>query len=256
MPASPEDLKQLELLFRENVAISEQSQAIYKDDDIITKVAVLQGVVKHMEEVEPVSTQRSSRESRAIGSEYDGPSDSPGPSAADNKLLRKHAQPRTSSQPPRDNSINDDKDEKESKDVKGTKITFLMGEEVAFKRKMDTKKDEYDWIQGIVTKVIGEGKSRRYDVQDPFPDDPTKPGVTYRSSASSMAHVQPVGTPLPDYENGKVVLALYPETSTFYKAVVKATLDDGAKVRLLFDGEEQVGAQYEVDRRFVLDQKY
>jgi hypothetical protein len=44
--------------------------------------------------------------------------------------------------------------------------------------------------------------------------------------------------------------ALYPETTTFYRADVKGMLDDGAKVQLLFE-EENAGALKIVDRRFV-----
>ena len=69
-----------------------------------------------------------------------------------------------------------------------------------------------------------------------------------------MVKIPPVGTPLNDYEVGKRVLALYPETTTFYRADVKAMLDGGAKVQLLFE-DEAAGALKIVDRRFVLDHK-
>jgi len=193
----------------------------------------------------------TSRDSRAA-LEFDGPSDSPGPSPAENKQIRKMAAGRTSSQPPRDKG---DKDDREPTNASRTKITFEMGAEVAFKPKIQGQTEEHDWIQGIVIKVIGEGKSRRYDVQDPFPDEVTgKPGDSYRSSASSMVTIPPVGTPLQDYEVGKRVLALYPETTTFYRADVKAMLEGGSKVQLLFE-DETAGALKVVERRFVLDHK-
>jgi SAGA-associated factor 29 len=183
----------------------------------------------------------------------DGSVDSPGPSPAENKIIRKLGAGRPSSQPPRDKEKDTDERSEPSNNPSRTKITFALGAEVAFKPKIQNQTEEHDWIQGIVVKVIGEGKSRRYDVQDPFPDDPTKPGVVYRSSASSMVPIPPTGSPLGPYEVGKQVLALYPETTTFYRAEVKSMQDNGSKVQLLFEDDAQ--APKIVDRRFVLDHK-
>lgn len=222
--ASMEELDTLGALYREQVKLTESSQALLAESEIITKVEILKTVVKHNYE-EPfegtASRSSNARHSRST-MEFDGPSDSPVPSPAENKHIRKHAGPgRTSSQPP---SIKDEKEDREPSNPSRTKIVFALGAEVAFKPKVQGQAEEHDWIQGIVVKVIGEGKSRRYDVQDPFPADDTKPGETYRSSASSMVTIPPVGIPLPDYEVGKRVLALYPDTTTFYRAEVKATL--------------------------------
>lgn len=166
--------------------------------------------------------------------------------------MRKATAPRTSSQPPRDR---DEKEDKEPSNSSRPKVVFALGAEVAFKPKKVGAADQDDWIQGIVTKVIGEGKSRRYDVQDPFPDERTgKPGEVYRSSASSMVPIPPHGLPLGDYEVGRRVLALYPETTTFYRADVKSMIDGGDRVQLLFE-EESIDKLKVVERRFVLDHK-
>jgi SAGA-associated factor 29 len=69
-----------------------------------------------------------------------------------------------------------------------------------------------------------------------------------------MVPIPPLGASLGDYEVGKYVLALYPDTTTFYRAVVKAMAENGTKVRLLFEGEEE-GDFKLVDRRLVLDHK-
>ena len=47
------------------------------------------------------------------------------------------------------------------------------------------------------------------------------------------------------------MLARYPETTTFYPAVVVGHRRDGT-VRLKFDGEEEVNKETEVERRLVL----
>ncbi len=101
--------------------------------------------------------------------------------------------------------------------------------------------------------MIGEGKFRRYDVEDPFPENNAS-SVIYKSSASQMVPIPPEGSPLEDYEIGKRVLALYPDTTTFYRAEVKAMLDGGASVQLLFE-DEAAGELKIVTRRFVLDHK-
>ncbi|KAH8601738.1 SGF29 tudor-like domain-containing protein [Bisporella sp. PMI_857] len=249
---SPSELDVHSALFRAGISYAEKKKNLAAEATEWSKV--LLEMQKAVEEAQGVTASRTSvaRESRGALDSYDGPTDSPGPSAADNKHVRKITAGRTSSQPPRDR---DEKEEKESSNSGRTKILFQLGAEVAFKPKIPGQTKEHDWIQGIVTKVIGEGKSRRYDVQDPFPDEVTgKQGESYRSSASSMVTIPPVGTPLQDYEVGKRVLALYPETTTFYRADVKAMLEGGSKVQLLFE-DEPAGALKIVDRRFVLDHK-
>lgn len=252
---SIESLDALGALYRENVRIAENSKSILESEEILTKIGLLKAVVTPTEKnTEPSSNRASTSHDSRSNIDFDGPSDSPVPSPAENKHVRKLGSSRTSSQPPREReAIKDEPEEKETNSSR-TKITFAMGAEVAFKPKIPGQTEEHDWIQGIVVKVIGEGKSRRYDVQDPFPDDASRPGETYRSSASSMVKIPPVGTPLADYDVGKRVLALYPETTTFYRAEVKAMLDGGSKVQLLFE-DEAAGILKVVDRRFVLDHK-
>jgi len=250
---SIEDLDALDVLYRENLRIAEASKYLLDPEDMLMKVQLLRAMVLHREENTPVTNDLSaSRDSRS-NTDFDVP-DSPALYSAENKQVRKAVTSRTGSQPPRDrDAVKDEPEEKEGHSSR-TKITFALGAEVAFKPKISGQTEEHEWIQGVVVKIIGEGKSRRYDVQDPFPDDAGQPGEIYRSSASSMVKIPPVGTALTDYAVGKRVLALYPETTTFYRADVKATLNDGAKVQLLFE-EENAGALKVVDRRFVLDHK-
>ncbi|KAJ2899524.1 hypothetical protein MKZ38_003018 [Zalerion maritima] len=134
-----------------------------------------------------------------------------------------------------------------------TKITFAKDEEVAFRPK-PTGSEQTDWILGIVQQVLGDGKSRRYKVLDPEPDDVTGKPKEYRTSASSMIPITSAAnaTPLPEWDNGKTVLALYPGTTTFYKAEVMIT-DDQGKVHLRFEGEENTTTMQMVERRYVVE---
>ncbi len=71
-----------------------------------------------------------------------------------------------------------------------------------------------------------------------------------------MVKIRPEGSILADYEPGKTVLALYPDTTTFYRAEVKAMVEGGKMVQLIFeDPENSKPPTVNVARRFVLDHK-
>ncbi|KFA67948.1 hypothetical protein S40285_03549 [Stachybotrys chlorohalonatus IBT 40285] len=137
-----------------------------------------------------------------------------------------------------------------------SKVLFSKGDAVAFKPRAGAGGSgdaQSDWILGEVAQVLGEGKSRRYKVLDIEPDDHSKQ-KEYRSSASSMIMITPEdqASTLKDWEAGKVVLALYPNTTTFYKAEVHSMGADG-KVDLKFEGENDSTTLQQVERRFVIE---
>ncbi|RDL38934.1 uncharacterized protein BP5553_03274 [Venustampulla echinocandica] len=257
---STEELDELSSMYREQVRIADNQKAYIGSDSsngLLQNIGILMAVVRSNEEKEESTTARgsTSRDSHSRSAmEFDGPSDSPGPSPAENRIRKAGAGGRTSSQPPRNLDVAvraDGPVEPVERNTSKPKIVYAIGDEVAFKRKSG---EELDWIQGIVTRVIGEGKSRRYEVRDPYPDDKTLDTV-YKSSASQMVPIPPPGSKLEDYEVGKRVLALYPTTSTFYRADVKRMLEGGSKVELLFEEEIEGEQEKMVDRRLVLDHK-
>lgn len=140
---------------------------------------------------------------------------------------------------------------------KGKNTTDLLeapikGSQVAF-RLRKYKGGEEEWIQCEVTKVFAEGL--RYEVQDPEPDENNNPGQTYRASIKDLTVIQPSTVPfsqLPVFPPGSIVLARYPETTTFYKAEVTGLKRDGLKYRLRFEGEEEEDKETEVERLLVL----
>ncbi|KAG5978129.1 hypothetical protein E4U55_006364 [Claviceps digitariae] len=133
-----------------------------------------------------------------------------------------------------------------------SKIVFSKGDSVAFKPKLGGE-GVSDWILGEVLQVLGEGKSRRYKVLDIEPDDQSKQ-KEYRTSASSMIPITPASqaSTLKDWEAGQVVLALYPNTTTFYKAEVHS-MDGQGRVDLKFEGENDSTTTQQVERRFVIE---
>ncbi|KAK6513309.1 SAGA HAT/Core module component [Arthrobotrys megalospora] len=126
-----------------------------------------------------------------------------------------------------------------------------VGSQVAF-RLPKQKGAEGEWIQCDVINIIGEGGKRRYEVQDPEPDETGNHGQIYKAHAHQLIQIPSDSAGLPPYPNGKQVLARYPETTTFYKAEVIGTKRDGT-CRLKFEGEEEVGKETEVERRLVLE---
>lgn len=73
----------------------------------------------------------------------------------------------------------------------------------------------------------------------------------YRAPQQLLQPIPSLGTTLPDLPKGKWVLALYPNTTTFYRAEMVGMRKD--QCRLRFEGEDEKDKEQEVDRRYVLD---
>lgn len=206
---------------------------------------------------EPLRRGGSSRDG-AKTFDPDGPSNSPAPPSSvdrEKSNLKRVSRESRGSLPPKDSAIKQESvgaqastsNSGSATNAKG-KTEFAIGDEVAWRPKKETHQD---WIQCNVIRVIGEGKSRRYDVQDPEPDEKTLVGAIHRTSASSMVAIPPPGSVLPDLAPKTAVLARYPDTTTFYTAEVIRM--NGGNVILRFEGEDEPNQTTEVERRLVLD---
>lgn len=123
-----------------------------------------------------------------------------------------------------------------------------VGSEVAYKLK---NRHFEEWIQCEVMKVIGDGI--KFEIRDPEPDENNNPGQTFKAGYKEILLIptrENVPT-LTNYPYGSKVIARYPETTTFYPAIVVGHKKDGS-VRLKFDGEEEVNKETEIERRLVL----
>lgn len=67
----------------------------------------------------------------------------------------------------------------------------------------------------------------------------------------SLIAIPSATAPLSDLPRGKQVLALYPQTTTFYKAELVAMRKDHCRLR--FEGEDEKDKEQDVERRYVLD---
>ncbi|KAI1130951.1 hypothetical protein F5Y10DRAFT_99697 [Nemania abortiva] len=121
---------------------------------------------------------------------------------------------------------------------------FEKGDEVVFKPK-PVGNERVEWLLGIVGEVIVQGKSQDYLVYDVC-------GVEFATVTDNMIPIPEDGTVLPPLESGKVVLALYPGTTGFFKAKVMHMLF-GGMVQVRFVDGVSPGELQCVSRRHVFE---
>ena len=95
----------------------------------------------------------------------------------------------------------------------------------------------------------------RYEIKDLDPDMHNP--APYRASVQHLIPIPPTNASLPSLTPRRQVLALYPGTTTFYKAEVVAAKTDGkplpeGSVRLRFEGEDEADREMDVERRYVM----
>lgn len=104
-----------------------------------------------------------------------------------------------------------------------------------------------------VTAVTGEGKQRRYEVQDADTTASNPPPAPQRASVNQLIKIPETNSGLGNLGKGRGVLAMYPDTTTFYKAEVgEGWKEGGGAVRLNFQDDD---VMREMERRFVLTEK-
>lgn len=126
---------------------------------------------------------------------------------------------------------------------------LIVGSEVAYKPR---KSGDGEWFQCEVVKISPDGL--KYEVRDPEPDETGSTGKLFKCTWKDLIFIPPQSfakTQIPTYPPGTKVLGRYPETTTFYPAMVIGNKRDGT-CRLRFDGEEEVDKETEVLRRLVL----
>ena len=91
----------------------------------------------------------------------------------------------------------------------------------------------------------------RYEVQDPEPEENGSFAQVYKTFAPALIAIPGPTDTLPSFPVGKHVLARYPETTTFYRAVITAVKKD--VYTLKFEDEDDQDLQRDVYKRFVLE---
>ncbi|KAF9220941.1 hypothetical protein BS17DRAFT_712952 [Gyrodon lividus] len=94
--------------------------------------------------------------------------------------------------------------------------------------------DENTWILAVITKCINQDKNR-YEVQDVEPQEDGQPGQCYNTTLRAIIplpdpNAPPNGAAHPnayqEFPAGSTVMALYPDTSCFYRAEVVSSPKD------------------------------
>ncbi|KAF2748584.1 hypothetical protein M011DRAFT_466384 [Sporormia fimetaria CBS 119925] len=289
-PSPPETRDDdLEKKLRENIRLSEK---ITEDGAALCSKLEILAALRDSHEAEPTASrsasvgksQRDRQMKRKLTENLDDrdsiasdtPAGHPSPKVLvsnKDRLKAMSASSRAGSMPAtRETSVKVE-DSADSLDVKGalpTKPPLTLHTEVLYRNHSKSRPStEGEGILCRVTAVIGEGKQRRYEIIDADPEPDGGPAQPYRASVNHLVAIPPpaANATLPDLKVGKNVLALYPGTTTFYRAEVVGSWKSGRDggngekgkevefVRLRFDGEEEAEKEQSVERRYVLPER-
>ncbi|PPR01147.1 hypothetical protein CVT26_016048 [Gymnopilus dilepis] len=199
-----------------NEITSTAEQEIKAIDDAIERISVLIALRKAPETATSAEKRKRPRASSPAGT--------PVPSASRSVSIT--LPPRTSSVGP--TSIS--RDSRTKKDLVTKQQALQPGRKVAFRPPKSTETEEGTWIVAIITRVLNSDKQGvKYEVQDAEPQEDGQPGAIYTAGPRSIMALPdpdaPPGSPAhlslhPTFPVGSVVLALYPDTSCFYRAEV------------------------------------
>ncbi|KAI9846541.1 MAG: SAGA HAT/Core module component, partial [Sclerophora amabilis] len=205
----------LQDLYREGVKLAEEEQKILKEDPngAIQNIGIL-SALRDASEIElPRSTAnlKGRNTKRKLDGDSNAESPVPSPSVASSTTHSrlKGSSGRSGSVPsiPKEAKEMAVKMEEPSlsagaEGVKGNMAEkaglLIKGAEVAYKQSKQ-KGIEGEWIQCTIISVSGEGKQKRFEVQDPEPDENGAPGQIYKTTAAALIPIPAKGTILSDY---------------------------------------------------------
>ncbi|TDL22219.1 hypothetical protein BD410DRAFT_788950 [Rickenella mellea] len=106
---------------------------------------------------------------------------------------------------------------------------FTDGRKVAFQPPNSSGGgDDNTWILAVITRCLNSEKNK-YEVQDAEPQDDGQPGQMYQATLKDFIPLPDPDAPpngpahpngYPEFPTGSTVMALYPDTSCFYRAEV------------------------------------
>ncbi|EEA25652.1 hypothetical protein TMatcc_006120 [Talaromyces marneffei ATCC 18224] len=260
------EINQLDSWYRQVLKLSEEEKAILLEEpsDVIKNLGLLTALRSASEAETTISRAASLPKSSKQSFARDGTASHA--ATASNSALLPDKLNRVKGSTQRSSSVSSSGHAKDSRDSVSVKLEevaegaakgtiaerngqFVIGAEVVYKHK-SKQGAEGEGIQCIIKNIYGDGYKKKYDVQDPEPNENGEEGAIYKTTAAWLIPIPQIGSALPSFPVGKQVLARYPDTTTFYRAEVMGTKKD--VYRLKFEGEED-DKEMEVDRRFVLD---
>ncbi|KAF8908970.1 SGF29 tudor-like domain-containing protein [Gymnopilus junonius] len=200
---------------------SAAEQELKAIDDAIERVSVLIALRKAPETLPSVEKRKRPKAT--------SPSGTPIPNASalgNTRSVSITLPPRTSSVGPNPNP----RDSRMKKDLVTKQQALQPGRKVAFRPPKSTETEEGTWIVAVINRLLSSDKQGvKYEVQDAEPQEDGQPGAIYTAGLKSILPLPdpeaPSGSPAhlslhPTFPVGSVVLALYPDTSCFYRAEV------------------------------------
>ncbi|KAF8073604.1 SGF29 tudor-like domain-containing protein [Lyophyllum atratum] len=126
------------------------------------------------------------------------------------------------------------RDPKARREALAKQLPLLEGRKVAFHpppgkpANGGADNDENTWILALITRCINADKNR-YEVQDAEPQEDGQPGLLYNTTLRAIIPLPDPSAPpnspahvsaYQEFQAGQTVMALYPDTSCFYRAEV------------------------------------
>ncbi|KAL1950293.1 hypothetical protein VTO73DRAFT_5417 [Trametes versicolor] len=216
-----------------NSSLNEVKMTAEKDaeavDDVLERLSVLIALRKASEAIPPEKRNKRPR----------GPSPSaptvppPPPPNPPARSMSITLPPRGSVGP--QSTIPFSREPKARREALAKQLPLQEGRKVAFHPPTNTSKadstasgKDEEWILAVVTKCINQDKNR-YEVQDPEPLEDGTPGQRYNTTLRAIIPLPDANAPpdsamhlnaYPEFPAGSTVMALYPDTSCFYRAEV------------------------------------
>ncbi|KAI0372128.1 hypothetical protein BV20DRAFT_940605 [Pilatotrama ljubarskyi] len=236
----PEGIDHVKTLYKKLISgLNEVKATAEKDaeaiDDVLERLTVLIALRKASEAIPPEKRNKRPR----------GPSPSvaapptttpPNPPARSMSIT---VPPRGSVGP--QPTIPFSREPKARREALAKQLPLQEGRKVAFHPPTNTSKadgagsgKDEEWILAVVTKCINQDKNR-YEVQDPEPQEDGQPGQRYNTTLRAIIPLPDPNAPpdsaahlnaYPEFATGSTVMALYPDTSCFYRAEVIASPRD------------------------------
>ncbi|KAI0770327.1 SGF29 tudor-like domain-containing protein [Fomes fomentarius] len=205
-------------------------------DEILERLGVLIALRKASESTPPEKRKRPRGHSPSVAP-------APTPAAATpSRSMSITVPPRGSVGPQQ--QIPFSREPKARREALAKQLPLQEGRKVAFHPPTNTSKadaaiggKDEEWILAVVTKCINQDKNR-YEVQDPEPQEDGAPGQRYNTTLRAIIPLpDPTAPPdsaahlnaYPEFSAGSTVMALYPDTSCFYRAEVISSPKDGGR---------------------------
>ncbi|KAI0632097.1 SGF29 tudor-like domain-containing protein [Trametes polyzona] len=217
-------------------------------DDVLERLSVLIALRKASEAIPPEKRQKRPR---GVSPSAPAVAGTPAPPNPPSRGVSITVPPRGSVGP--QPSIPFSREPKARREALAKQLPLQEGRKVAFHPPTNTSKSDgatggkdEEWILAVVTKCINQDKNR-YEVMDPEPQEDGQPGMKYNTTLRAIIPLPDPNAPAdspthlnayPEFPPGSTVMALYPDTSCFYRAEVIAAPKEVAAMTRTAPGKQ------------------